>query len=195
MPVFEIIGEKFSLICILLCKMTTLENFRCFLQWLWMFLQKKWLVKYFHLCLCGKNNCYSNCASIYPHAVICRNNVRKFVPVLAKNPIFRSFLPRLLDLWLILYQILRISQFFGKISSNIPSFRCILLENALIVSCYCKNPEYSGSSCRFLVKISVLISEYPNQILPIFRSNQQLNTLKIEPIGPDSPPMKGLLIY
>ena len=25
------------------------------------------------------------------------------VPVLAKNPIFWSFLPRLLDLWLILY--------------------------------------------------------------------------------------------
>ena len=53
MPVFEIIGEKFSLICILLCKMTNLANLRCFYNDCGCFC-KKLLVKYFHLCFVWK---------------------------------------------------------------------------------------------------------------------------------------------
>ena len=54
-------------------------------------------MRFSHLGFVWKNACFSNCANIYPHAIICRNNLRKFVLILAKNPIFRSFLPRLLD--------------------------------------------------------------------------------------------------
>ena len=96
-----------------------------------------------------KNGCFSNCANIYPHAIICRNNLRKFVLILAKNPIFRISLPRLLDF--MVNFILNIVNFpiFGKISSNIPNFWCILHENAVIVTFMVKIPSIQGVSLDF----------------------------------------------
>ena len=110
---------------------------------------------------CVENDCFSNFANMYPHVIICRSNVWKFVPVLVKIN-FLEFSTQIVRFMSILYQIMQISWFFGKISRISQVFGVFCMKNTWIVIFMAKIPSIWGLRMNFFCKISILVSEYPN---------------------------------
>ena len=131
-----------------------------------MVLYEKWILGYFHIWFCVEKIIVLVVVLICPHKqlfveIICENSYLFWW----KIRFFRFFYPDCIDF--MVNFILNIVNFpiFQKNLLEYPKFSVYSAWKRCNCDFYCENPKYSGSSCRFLVKLAFWIAN-----IPIFRT-------------------------